>query len=72
MVHLCLKHDINSAIWLIWLLITTTAIPVALSHGVLNLTSYTDANFTVCVFLSNEGYSHVAFQVIAFKHGFYI
>lgn len=52
-----------SAIWFIWLLITTTAIPVALSHGVLYYQSYKEENNTACVFLSQEGYNLVAFQV---------
>lgn len=44
------------------MLIVTSAIPVALSHGELNY-PYKERNYTACVFLSELGYSHVGFQV---------
>lgn len=43
-------------------------IPAALSHGVVNY-PYNDRNYTACLFLSEQGYNIVAFQVnICFKH----
>lgn len=52
----------HSAIWLTWLIITTTAIPVAISHGVLNY-PYEGHVYTTCMFLSSMGYNLRAFQV---------
>lgn len=51
-----------SAIWLTWLIITTTAIPVAVSHGVLNY-PYEGNLYTTCMFLSSLGYNLRYFQV---------
>lgn len=50
------------AIWMTWLIITTTAIPVAISHGVINY-PYGDHDYTTCMFQSNMGYNLRAFQV---------
>lgn len=55
-------YKISRAILLAWVVIVTSAIPVALSHGVLNY-PYKERNYTACVFLSEEGYSLVGFQV---------
>ena len=45
-----------------WVLIVTTAIPVAITHGELSY-PYKGHNYTACVFLNDLGYSHVGFQV---------
>lgn len=45
-----------------WVIIVTTGIPAALSHGVVNY-PYGGRNYTACLFLSEEGYNLVAFQV---------
>jgi len=47
---------------LAWVLIVTTAIPVAITHGELSY-PYKGHNYTACVFLNDLGYSHVGFQV---------
>lgn len=56
------KYSPFSAIGLTWVLIVTTAIPVALSHGIINF-PYKGDNYVACVFLSDFGYSLVWFQV---------
>lgn len=45
-----------------WIVIVTTAIPAALSHGVVNY-PYGERNYTACLFLTDAGYNIVAFQV---------
>lgn len=50
------------AILLAWVAIVTSAIPVALSHGVVNY-PYRDHNYTACVFRSDLNYNLIAFQV---------
>lgn len=50
------------AIAFAWIVIVTSAIPVAVSHGVLNY-PYRGQNYTACVFQTELGYSLVAFQV---------
>lgn len=44
-------------------MIVSSAIPAALSHGVLKY-PYAGYNYTACVFLRDLGYNHIAFQVI--------
>lgn len=51
-----------SAIIFAWFLIFTSAIPVAITHGEVSYVHKGQPN-TACLFLSEEGYSHVAFQV---------
>lgn len=51
-----------SAIIFAWFLIYTSAIPVAIIHGEVSYVHKGQPN-TACLFLSEEGYSHVAFQV---------
>lgn len=51
------------AIGLAWIVIITSAIPAAVSHGVLKY-PYAGYNYTACVFLRDLGYNHIAFQVI--------
>ncbi|XP_055294786.1 allatostatin-A receptor-like isoform X2 [Sitodiplosis mosellana] len=48
-----------------WVVIVTSAIPAALSHGVV-VYPYGGRNYTACLFLSEEGYNLVAFQVSFF------
>lgn len=57
----------RSAICLTWFVILTTAIPVAISHGVLFYPRQ-GGYYTACLFLHNEGYSLVAFHVSRFTH----
>lgn len=56
------KMKICRAIVTAWVVIVTTGIPAALSHGVVNY-PYNDRNYTACLFLSEQGYNLVAFQV---------
>lgn len=56
---------IDRAIGTTWVIIVTTGIPAALSHGVVNY-PYGDRNYTACLFLSDAGYNIIAFQVIYF------
>lgn len=56
------SHSFCRAIAFAWIVIVTSAIPVAVSHGVLNY-PYRGQNYTACVFQSELGYSLVAFQV---------
>lgn len=52
----------HRAIFTAWVVIVTSAIPAALSHGVVNY-PYAGRNYTACLFLVEEGYNLVAFQV---------
>lgn len=45
-----------------WVVIVTTAIPVAIVHGVVNY-PYNGRNYTACLFLIENGYNLVLFQV---------
>lgn len=54
---------INSAIILLWIVIVTTAVPVALSHG-LNEYSFRGEETSNCGFMTKDGWSLSAFQVI--------
>lgn len=45
-----------------WVVIVTTAIPVAIVHGVVNF-PYNGRNYTACLFLVENGYNLVLFQV---------
>lgn len=56
----------NRAIATAWVVIVTSAIPAALSHGVVNY-PYAGRNYTACLFLVEEGYNLVAFQVNDFS-----
>lgn len=49
-----------------WIIIVTTAIPVAIVHGVVNY-PYNGRNYTACLFLVEHGYNLVLFQVIIFS-----
>lgn len=57
-----MKLEMRRAIVTAWVVIVTTGIPAALSHGVVNY-PYNDRNYTACLFLSEQGYNLVAFQV---------
>ncbi|KAJ6635357.1 Allatostatin-A receptor [Pseudolycoriella hygida] len=65
------ERNATLAILLAWVVIVTSAIPVALSHGELNY-PYKDRNYTACVFLSEMGYSHVGFQVSFFLSSYVV
>lgn len=52
-----------------WVVIVLTGIPAALTHGVVNY-PYGGRNYTACLFLSDEGYNLVAFQVRIFLFSF--
>lgn len=68
----CLMNSLNHighlqktkyrAIVTAWVVIVTTGIPAALSHGVVNY-PYAGRNYTACLFLVEDGYNLVAFQV---------
>uniref|UniRef100_A0A182SX43 G-protein coupled receptors family 1 profile domain-containing protein n=1 Tax=Anopheles maculatus TaxID=74869 RepID=A0A182SX43_9DIPT len=55
------ERNASIAICLTWFVILTTAIPVAISHGVLFYPRQ-GGYYTACLFLHNEGYSLVAFH----------
>lgn len=55
------KND-SRAIFTAWIVIVTTAIPVAIVHGVVNF-PYNGRNYTACLFLVENGYNLVLFQV---------
>ncbi|XP_058455654.1 allatostatin-A receptor isoform X3 [Malaya genurostris] len=59
------------AIAIAWLIIITTAIPVAVSHGVLHYPSK-GIDYTACLFLHTEGYNLVAFHVSFFLSSYVI
>lgn len=67
----CLNYEIKftnyRAIIFAWIIIITTAIPVAISHGEMRYTHKGDV-YTACIFLTDYGYNHVAFQVNLFKY----
>lgn len=61
--HQTYKHGNGCrAIFTAWIVIILTGIPAALTHGVVNY-PYGGGNYTACLFLSDEGYNLVAFQV---------
>ncbi|KFB38430.1 AGAP003658-PB-like protein [Anopheles sinensis] len=55
------ERNASIAISFTWFVILTTAIPVAISHGVLAYPRQ-GGEYTACLFLHNEGYSLVAFH----------
>ncbi|CAO1412877.1 unnamed protein product [Diamesa serratosioi] len=59
------------AIIFAWFLIFTSAIPVAITHGEVSYVHKGQPN-TACLFLSEEGYSHVAFQISFFLSSYVI
>lgn len=61
--HQTYKHENGCrAIFTAWIVIILTGIPAALTHGVVNY-PYGGGNYTACLFLSEEGYNLVEFQV---------
>lgn len=56
------KKIYSRAIVTAWVVIVTTAIPVAIVHGVVNF-PYNGRNYTACLFLVENGYNLVLFQV---------
>ncbi|XP_031626002.1 allatostatin-A receptor-like isoform X2 [Contarinia nasturtii] len=65
------ERNATLAIVAAWVIIVTTGIPAALSHGVVNY-PYGGRNYTACLFLSEEGYNLVAFQVSFFLSSYVI
>ncbi|XP_062556342.1 allatostatin-A receptor isoform X3 [Armigeres subalbatus] len=59
------------AITVAWFIIVTTAIPVAISHGVLHYPSR-GGDYTACLFLHTEGYSLIAFHVSFFLSSYVV
>lgn len=55
----------HRAICTAWIIIISTAIPAGLAHGVVNY-PYNDRNYTACLFLVDDGYNIVAFQVSSY------
>lgn len=58
----CDKKNYSRAIFTAWVVIVTTAIPVAIVHGVVNF-PYNGRNYTACLFLVENGYNLMLFQV---------
>jgi hypothetical protein len=54
---------VHSAIIMTWLIVTISAIPVAVTHGIVEYNNHKNEVNTACLFLAEEGYSHAAFQV---------
>lgn len=52
-----------SAIIITWLIVITTAFPVFITHGEVQYLNHQNEMNTACLFLTDEGYSHAAFQV---------
>lgn len=46
-----------------WLIVITTAVPVFISHGEIEYHNLRNEISTACLFLSDDGYNHAAFQV---------
>ncbi|XP_052902512.1 allatostatin-A receptor [Anopheles moucheti] len=65
------ERNASIAICLTWFVILTTAIPVAISHGVLFYPRQ-GGFYTACLFLHNEGYSLVAFHVSFFLSSYVV
>ncbi|XP_055606216.1 allatostatin-A receptor isoform X2 [Uranotaenia lowii] len=59
------------AITVTWFVILTTAIPVAISHGILRYPSKGE-DYTACLFLHTEGYSLIAFHVSFFLSSYIV
>lgn len=55
----------NRGISFTWIIVTTTAAPVLLSHGE-HYFPYKGQNYTACIFLTDLGYNLAWFQVICF------
>lgn len=53
----------NRAIIITWFVVTISAIPVGLSHGIVEYYNHKNEINTACLFLTDEGYNHAAFQV---------
>lgn len=58
----------NRAIVVTWFIVTISAIPVGLSHGIVEYTNHKNEINTACLFLTDEGYNHAAFQVRAKRY----
>uniref|UniRef100_A0A182FR45 G-protein coupled receptors family 1 profile domain-containing protein n=1 Tax=Anopheles albimanus TaxID=7167 RepID=A0A182FR45_ANOAL len=56
------ERNASIAICVTWFIILTTAIPVAITHGVVYYPRQ-GGHYTACLFLHAEGYSLVAFHV---------
>jgi hypothetical protein len=55
------------AIIVCWFIVTTSAIPVLFSHGIIEFYNHKNEVNNACLFLTEEGYNHAAFQVILDK-----
>lgn len=53
------------AIIITWFIVTISAIPVGVSHGVVEYYNHKNEINTACLFLTDEGYNWAAFQVFA-------
>ncbi len=52
-----------SAILVTWLIVITTAFPVFLTHGEVEYPGHNGEINMACLFLTEHGYNHAAFQV---------
>lgn len=48
-----------------WVVVILSAIPVGMSHGVVEYYNHKNEINTACLFLADDGYNHAAFQVRA-------
>lgn len=59
------------AIGILWAVIVLACIPALQSHGQLSYTAF-GTEYSVCIFLSNEGYNYAAFQISFFLSSYII
>uniref|UniRef100_A0A2M4CVU1 Putative allatostatin-a receptor n=2 Tax=Anopheles darlingi TaxID=43151 RepID=A0A2M4CVU1_ANODA len=65
------ERNASIAICVTWFIILTTAIPVAITHGVVYYPRQ-GGHYTACLFLQTEGYSLVAFHVAFFLSSYLV
>lgn len=61
--HVGLLFSSNRAIIITWFIVTVSALPVGLSHGTVEYYNHRNEINIACLFLTEEGYNHAAFQV---------
>lgn len=59
------------AIGILWAVIVLACIPALQSHGQLSYTAF-GTEYSVCIFLANEGYNYAAFQISFFLSSYII
>lgn len=58
-----MSYQYHRSIIVTWLIVTISAIPVGISHGIEEYYNHKNEIYTTCQFLSDESYNHAAFQV---------